>query len=276
MFRRATSGAAEKRQADRMTPDWPVPPPLDAPEEERSLERYYLVGLVCMLFLILAFPLYRLGEPERRERAAAALYEQNVALGEGLFVRHCASCHGDAGQSDALSARVGSSAYLTEVSDSRLTWLTAGGVPGTAMPSFHMELGGPLGDHEIRWIVTYLRSLASPPAEPAPLAEPAYPEEPVPTPPAAATALRPDSLAVEAAWRLHCGVCHGSTGQGGALGPALRPPPAHLRADPDSAFVLIARGIPGVMIPYLDREGGPLDEAYVRALVDWFLAYNEG
>ncbi len=279
-------GAAEKEWADPVTQDRPVPPPLDAPEEERSLERYYVVGLLCMLFLILAFPIYRLGEPERRERAGAALHEQNVALGAGLFARHCASCHGDAGQSDAMSERLGSPAYLAEVSDSRLAWLTAGGVPGTAMASFHVELGGPLTDHEIGWIVTYLRSFASPPEEtrvaredaPAPgepgegvePGEPARPGEP------AASAPGPGPLAVEAAWRMQCAACHGSTGQGGVLGPALRPPPSHLRADPDSAFALIARGIPGVMIPYLDREGGPLDEALIRALVDWFLAHDGG
>lgn len=274
-----------------MTQDRPVPPPLDAPEEERSLERYYVVGLLCMLFLILAFPIYRMGEPERRERATAALHEQNVALGAGLFARHCASCHGDAGQSDVLSQPVGAPAYLAEVTDSRLAWLTAGGVPGTAMAAFHMELGGPLTDHEIGWIVTYLRSLESPAGEPrvageeAPApgepgdggepAEPALPGEMAPSA-LAPSAPGPGSLAVDAAWRMHCAACHGSTAQGGVIGSALRPPPAHLRANPDSAFALIARGIPGVMIPYLDREGGPLDEALIRAIVDWFLAYEGG
>ncbi len=247
-----------------MAEERPVPPPLDAPEEDRSLERYYMVGLLCMLFLILAFPLYRIGEPDRRERAAEALLEENIALGSNLFARHCASCHGDAGSSSATGQALGSPEYLAEITDARLAWLTSGGVPGTAMAAFHMDLGGPLGDHEIRWIVTYLRSLEDRPEvavaladEPVEPAEPAPVDEPLPP------------VEVAAVWRVHCAACHGLEAQGGAVGSALRPLPAHLQADPDSAFTVIARGIPGFMVPYLDERRGPLDARTIRAIVDW-------
>jgi hypothetical protein len=102
-------------------------------------------------------------------------------------------------------------------------------------------------------------------------AEPVRPGEMPPSVPGG-----PYPLAVESAWRLDGAVCHGSTGQGGVLGPAPRPVPSHPLADPDSAFALVALGISGVMSPYLDREGGPLDEALIRAFVEGFLASNGG
>lgn len=252
-----------------------TPEPLDSPDDIRSLERYYVVGLTCMLFLILAFPLYRIGEPERRARAGAALHAENVLQGENLFALHCASCHGDAGLDASTGVAVGSEEYLAETTDPQLTWFIAGGVPGTPMAAYHVDLGGPFADHEVDWIVAYLRSLEVASDEEPSLAD--AEEEPSELEAVEARPLDdPESAPasqVAEAYARHCALCHGAEGEGGPLGPPVRPLAPHFRADPDSAFALTAFGVPGTsMMGYLDTEGGPLDAELIRAMLKWFLA----
>ncbi len=137
----------------------PTPRPLDSPALERSLDRHYIVGLCCMALLIVAFPLYRIGEPARRQAARESAEKESIALGSEAFSRHCAACHGPNASGGGVAPTLGSREFLNTTSDQQLYWLVAGGIPGTMMSAYHVDLGGPFTPQEIDRLVRYLRSL---------------------------------------------------------------------------------------------------------------------
>ncbi len=137
----------------------PTPAPLDTPALARSLDRQYVIGLCCMAVLIIAFPLYRIGEPARRRRARAAMERESVTQGRESFARNCAGCHGANAGGGAMAPTLGSREFLSTVTDQQLHWLIAGGIPGTPMSAYHLDLGGPFTPQEIDRLVRYLRSL---------------------------------------------------------------------------------------------------------------------
>ena len=282
-----------------------APQPLDAPEEARSLDRYYMVGLACMAVLILAFPLYKLGEPARREATRSAMHEENVTLGRELFAQHCAACHGDEARGGRGFPTLAAREFLESVSDRQLHWLVSGGVPGSAMVAYDLDLGGPFTAQEITRVVTYLRTLE----EGAPSVPGWYKGEPAPARVVAAAAdsapavgapddtarsaaavddsaayasASADSLAadaslaaaamrdVERTYQSYCLACHGSRGEGTPIAPAIRPLRAELATRPDSVYALIARGVAGTAMTSFSRErGGPLEATTIRALVTY-------
>ena len=137
----------------------PTPQPLDPPDLARSLDRQYMIGLLCMALLILAFPVYRMGEPARRHNARLADERESIALGRDVFTRNCAACHGPDGTGGSIAPTLNSRELLNVTSDPQLHWIIAGGIPGTPMTAYHIDLGGPFTPQEIDRLVRYLRSL---------------------------------------------------------------------------------------------------------------------
>ena len=280
---------------DAPTRGRPALRPLDTPEESRSLDRYYMVGLACMLVLVVAFPLYKLGEPARREATRESMHAENVALGRELFAQHCAACHGDEARGGRGFPTLGAREFLESVSDKQLHWLVSGGVPGSAMVAYDLDLGGPFTAQEITRVVSYLRSLeAGAPSVPGWYkGAPAPPRQVTVDPgamrdsaPAVDETTRPDAdddavapsgavtdVVVQDAARTfqsHCIACHGARGEGTAIGPAIRPLRADLASRPDSAYALIARGVAGTaMMAFAKERGGVLDATTIRALVEY-------
>jgi mono/diheme cytochrome c family protein len=90
---------------------------------------------------------------------------EDLAGGQALFARHCASCHGERGAGDGEAgaglspppANVAFAARRPMASDGYLFWTIAeGGAPvESAMPPFKDALG----DDEIWQIIAYLREL---------------------------------------------------------------------------------------------------------------------
>src|SRR5438093_9555737 len=77
-----------------MPRDRPPPRQFEAEWLQRSLDRYYLAGLVFMAVLLAGFVVYKVREPALR---AGALHQQQVTyvgLGSDLFSANCARCHG--------------------------------------------------------------------------------------------------------------------------------------------------------------------------------------
>jgi mono/diheme cytochrome c family protein len=112
-----------------------------------------------MALLIIAFPLYRMGEPARRVAAKIATEQESIALGRESFQRNCAGCHGADAGGGALAPTLGSREFLSSVSDQQMYWLISGGIPGTPMSAYHLDLGGPFTPQEIDRLVRYLRSM---------------------------------------------------------------------------------------------------------------------
>ncbi len=277
----------------------PTPPALDTPEQARQLDRYYLVGLLCMLVLIVAFPIYKIGEPARRAHTLEQMNIQNVALGENMFGQHCASCHGDDARGGRGFPTLGAKEFLTSVSDRQLQWLIGGGIPGSAMTAYDMDLGGPFTSQEISWLVAYLRSMedgapsvagwyrgeqAPPRVRPAMQAAVVPKRMPADGAPAAATGVGLDSLRVTSAdsvsgsgyreldqlFASRCAACHGAAGEGTVIAGRIRPLSPALLAKPDSTFGIISHGVAGTaMAAFGTAHGGQLDETTIRALVSW-------
>lgn len=134
-------------------------PKLDEPAWlQRSLDRYLTWGLVFMLVLIVAFPLYRLREPTLRADAKASQQELYTKSGGELFATNCSSCHG-AQATGGTAPTLNSKQFLGTTSDDQIRLIVTGGVSGSSMSAWSLDYGGSLTDEQIRQIVTYLRTL---------------------------------------------------------------------------------------------------------------------
>ena len=131
--------------------------PREDPELARSTYRWQRAGAFLLFLLVLAFPVYRATDGSRRDSALAA---QNAALlsqGHELWGTNCMSCHGITGQGGTAPA-LNSQEFLTSVNDEQIHGIIAGGIPGTAMPAWLNDYGGPLTDEQIVALVTYMRA----------------------------------------------------------------------------------------------------------------------
>jgi mono/diheme cytochrome c family protein len=122
-----------------------------------SLGRWQWAGLVVFLVLVASFPLYRAVESGRRSDALAARETALVTSGRHLWALDCSSCHGDSGQGVDAPA-LNSKQFLSSVSDDQMHHIIQSGVPGSAMPAWWDEFGGPLTDDQISALVAYVRS----------------------------------------------------------------------------------------------------------------------
>jgi high-affinity iron transporter len=147
----------------------PRPPALASPELMRSATPELMFRKITIGVTGTAMPAF--GDKlsaEDRWNIVAYLTElrqktADIALGEGLYVQSCASCHGLNGTGDGLLARglsklppeLGSFAWQSQRSDSELAVVVQKGVPGSPMPPMPSLTG-----FQERAIVGYLRSLA--------------------------------------------------------------------------------------------------------------------
>lgn len=127
-------------------------------ELEASTRKWMSAGLVLMVLFALAFPLYRIYEPNRRAEAREDQQSFFAGNGADLYEANCVDCHGPEGKG-AIAPAVGSKEFLESVTDTQIRQLTAVGVPGTEMVAYSNDFGGPLTATQIQSIAVYLRSL---------------------------------------------------------------------------------------------------------------------
>lgn len=287
-----------------------MPADRDPPETnewlERSLDRWYLAGLVCIVVLLAAFPFYAWREPRRLEAARAEREFVYIALGEKLFAMHCESCHGVAGGGGRGSTTLRAREYLEQVTPAQVEWAIAGGRAGTAMVAWAQDFGGPLTMEEVRQLTAFIRSYDSV-ATSVPGWKTGAPAPPPAVRPAVARheerrrrerARRaavaaggegaagrdggaasgapptPESDAVRAArgetiWGQFCFSCHVvPRGASAALGPVLLSREYLAFATDQRIDSLITKGIPGTtMIGWGKGGGGMLNAAQVRDVI---------
>ena len=70
------------------------------------------------------------------------------------------TCHGPNGRGDQAPA-LNSQEFFSSVNDDQIHGIVAGGIPGTPMPAWLNDYGGPLTDQQIGGLVAYLRSLGA-------------------------------------------------------------------------------------------------------------------
>jgi mono/diheme cytochrome c family protein/uncharacterized cupredoxin-like copper-binding protein len=139
----------------------PQPEPFEPSWLERSLNRYLVAGLVFMVALMAGFVGYRVREPSLRADAARTQRADYTTIGGQLFGASCAECHGEKASGGGTAPTLNSKQFLATTSDAQAHALIAGGISGTAMPTWSIDFGGTLTDEQVSQVVTYLRSLAA-------------------------------------------------------------------------------------------------------------------
>jgi len=128
----------------------------DADVVRRSL-RWKRAGTFVLFLLVISFPLYKAVESGRRADALSAQDRALMTSGLQLWGLNCASCHGVSGEGVTAPA-LNSQEFLTSTTDEQMAGIIRGGIPGTAMPAWWNEYGGPLTDQQIESVVAYVRS----------------------------------------------------------------------------------------------------------------------
>ncbi len=118
---------------------------------------HYLSGILLLVFLglLLAGCQQEAAGPDE----SVLLQDPMYIMGSGLFKRHCAGCHGEAGEGrTSLGPTINDASWQESVTDEHIREVMLAGrrVAGTSMDSFR-EL---LSDDEISAIIVYVRSLA--------------------------------------------------------------------------------------------------------------------
>ncbi|MEE8470523.1 MAG: c-type cytochrome [Dehalococcoidia bacterium] len=180
------------------------------------MQRQILIGLALTLFIVIFVPVYWAMEPGRQEAASERQKNEAVERGARMFLTNCTTCHGSRGD-----GYVGPSLKTSELEADVLTifWakIIARGRPGTIMPAWSEEDGGPLTMPEMKDLVIFIANwddalLAKLEAEEAAKA--------TPTP----TIGSPEELAAvgrQLFFDRGCLNCHKINGQGGELGPSM-------------------------------------------------------
>ena len=130
--------------------------------------RFILLGLLaaaavgCLIWAALT--------PDGRPARASAANGDGVKAGRALYVRYCATCHGETGRGDGSSAASFATkpADLTDgrlmngLPDEFLFNVIMHGGPAEGLSPGMPPLSAYLSDGETRQVITYLRSTASP------------------------------------------------------------------------------------------------------------------
>lgn len=127
------------------------------PEVLRQTLRWRRAGAFMLFLLVVAFPVYKVVESGRRANALTSQQRALVTAGGQLWGLNCAACHGVQGLGVSAPA-LNTQEFLKSVSDEQVHGIIRGGIPGTAMPAWWNEYGGPLTDQQIEGLVTYIRS----------------------------------------------------------------------------------------------------------------------
>ena len=149
------------------------PLPDDAEMEGRRLDQGLMAGLICIVIIAIALPLYWLGEPGRHDGLIEVSDEAAMHRGEHLYEERCATCHGSVDGPGGLRdhtlvdnnglflAQVqwkvpSLAAVLYRYSTDEVRYVMEYGRPNTPMPAWGIAGGGPFTTQQIDDIVVYL------------------------------------------------------------------------------------------------------------------------
>lgn len=108
--------------------------------------RSILHALACCLALLAGCDLHLPGKPDPANRPVPADQVTDFAA---LYGMYCAGCHGADGRLGPAPP-LNDAIFLTIVPDAELLRLVEAGRPGTPMPGFSRQHGGPLTEAQVR------------------------------------------------------------------------------------------------------------------------------
>ena len=141
--------------------------------ERRVLERYMGWGIILTAFFAIFLPVYWWNEPRRLTAATEAAAVQNFERGEALFVANCAECHGQKAEGGGAAStydpadswpapnlttiekRYEGTPPATDIRDYIVNTIRRGR-PGTPMPAWGSDYGGPMTDAQIDAITDWI------------------------------------------------------------------------------------------------------------------------
>lgn len=200
--------------------------------EGRRLERIQVGGLLSVLVAAAFIPIYWLPESERQQRYVDRFHEQSLHRGEAIYNpppvleedtdavafreleegiqlgQNCAFCHGGEAQGgpvpngfvDPERPQMDPVQYeapplnnvFTRWDDEIVRFTIERGRPGTPMPAWGVEYGGPMNEQAVSDVMEYLKS---------------FPQNQEPPE-------LPDNASGQEIFEARCAVCHGPEGQG--------------------------------------------------------------
>jgi len=223
-------------------------------KNEPNYERYLFIGIVFTLLIAAGFSYYWLSEPTRLTQAAESFSIERVHRGGEVYIDQCASCHGAEGEG-GIGPALNDRDLLRNTLDEIFFSVIRSGVPGTEMPGWSVDFGGPLTDEDIRDVVAFIRSW-----EPtAPVIEPVV--------------FEPDSARGALLYTITCAVCHGERGAGTDKAPALNDADRLKSLDNDWYRATIRNGRPARGMPTWGTVLSPNQIEDIISLID---AWREG
>ena len=170
--------------------------------QKENYERYFIAGLIITVLLLAGLSIAWNKEPARMEHLEEEMFKESALRGREIYSEQCAFCHGSTGQGDVGPA-LNSKNYLEKATDQILFESVRAGRPGTIMPAWAQDNGGPLTDEGIRDLVNFMR----------------FWEENAPE--VAGDAYVPDASRGLKLFNSSCFICHGENGMGGDVAPAI-------------------------------------------------------
>jgi mono/diheme cytochrome c family protein len=119
--------------------------------------RTRLVSLLALLIFVTALPIYAAREPLRMAWAQNKLEAQSLEEAARIYVKYCATCHGDAGQGLGAMPSLNYMALAGADYDS-LFQTIARAAHGTTMAAWHVGEGGVLNDYQIGQLVLLIQN----------------------------------------------------------------------------------------------------------------------
>lgn len=140
--------------------------------ERRVLERYMAWGVVLTAFFAIFLPVYWLREPTRLNQGTQAAFVASYERGEALYLENCATCHGQNAEGGGAASTYDPAdswpapnlttivkryedSPVVDVRDYIETTLHRGR-PGSPMPAWGVEYGGPMTDQQITDITDWI------------------------------------------------------------------------------------------------------------------------
>jgi mono/diheme cytochrome c family protein len=197
--------------------------------------------------------------PGRPAMDSAVVAPDKVVDFAALYATSCAGCHGADGMGGAAIA-LADPVYLAIADDATIRRLTAGGVPGTAMPAFARNAGGLLTDEQIDVLVRGMRARWAKADAPRD-AEARF----------GAASAAGDPVRGAGVYTRACASCHGADGRGGPHAASIVDA-AYLDLVSDRSLrTTILVGRPDMGAPHwrIDVPGTPLSPADVADVVAW-------
>ncbi len=208
-----------------------------------------VIGLALTLLVLAGLTYYFVGENTRLAQAAGMFTEERVARGRTIYNEQCVSCHGGQGEG-GVGPALNNRTVLKNTLNSVFFSVIRSGVPGTQMPAWSVDFGGPLTDEDVRDVVAYVRAW-----------EPTAPEvQPV--------QFEPDAARGALLFSTTCALCHGEHGTGSDKGPKINDAARLATFNDDWYRGVIRNGRPAKGMPTWGTVLSPNQVEDLIALVD--------